>query len=191
MLPAMLLAPPTPLTRLHAGLDKAVAGSLSMEAPLYSLVPGPVAGANHERLQQLVLGAAQAYDGVATLVGAGRQLRESGELPSRALGALMQFDSIERNWIAVRAYLSGIRDAGVVPGFGADMMWTSLPELVSVTQSTARSLRQSLASAGLGPGRSPRESTASESGAPRSHAPVSVPAQNGTTFAATAGLPLR
>ena len=144
----MLLAPPASLTRLRTGLEHAIDASFSMEAPLHALVPGPVSGANGDNLRQLLLGAAKAYDGVATLVGAGRQLQEAGALPARALADLMRFEAIERNWVAVRAYLAGVRDAGVVPGRAADMMWSSLPELVAVTQSTARHMRQALGPTG-------------------------------------------
>ncbi len=129
----------TPLERLRGGLERVLERATTIEPPLAMLRPGPVDETSGPLLAAIRLGAARTADSVITITKAIGQLRDAGELPSGLLAASMRFTAIDDAWGRSRAYLTGLHDAGVIPGFGADMLWDGLPGLVWETRDAARS----------------------------------------------------
>lgn len=131
-------APPSQLDRLRGALERVLERAATLEAPLRALRPGPVDDVSGPLLGAILLGAARSGDSVITITQAAGRLREAGELPSALLGTMLRFDAMDSGWDRARAYLTGVSDAGVIPDFGAVMMWDGIPGLVWETQYLAR-----------------------------------------------------
>lgn len=136
--PLHSVAPPAQLDRLRGALDRVLVRAAALEAPLQALRPGPVDATSGPLLGAILLGAARAAESVITITQAARRLRDAGELPPGIVGTVLRFEAVDSGWTRARAYLAGVSDAGVVPGFGADMLWDGIPALVWETQHLAR-----------------------------------------------------